>query len=247
MVENRLVGVKSRECYSSRRSGHHQCAQGARDALPRSRNAALQVWHRTKVGNGRVRRPVVFPAEGGFDSFCASTQAWVTGTVKVKLYKGSSTVLGRKSPYSLYDFLVLPALRARAGYVRSRSGEGVHPAPWFTHYRMVREAGPAAKEMAEQSALPGTGKGKRCQRRLARAEAPFESRLSLEGRAWRIPIRVAGQFDSTERCASWRCGLGRFEGAWTNSRRNSGHRSCGQRDVCTGRSGFAGPCQHCRP
>jgi argininosuccinate synthase len=31
------------------------------------------------------------------------SQEFVTGTVRVKLYKGSATVVGRKSPYSLYS------------------------------------------------------------------------------------------------------------------------------------------------
>lgn len=38
------------------------------------------------------------------DSFCSATQRFVTGTVKMKLFKGSCTAVGRKSPYSLYDF-----------------------------------------------------------------------------------------------------------------------------------------------
>ena len=44
------------------------------------------------------------PLKMALDSFCATTQKYVTGTVKMKLYKGSCTVAGRKSPYSLYDF-----------------------------------------------------------------------------------------------------------------------------------------------
>ncbi len=36
------------------------------------------------------------------------TQEYCTGTVKVKLYKGTVVVMGRKSPYSLYDKVRLP-------------------------------------------------------------------------------------------------------------------------------------------
>ena len=36
-------------------------------------------------------------------AFVDKTQEFVTGTVRVKLYKGSATVVGRKSPYSMYD------------------------------------------------------------------------------------------------------------------------------------------------
>ena len=35
--------------------------------------------------------------------FFAQTQRYVTGEVRLKLYKGSCTVLGRRSPHSLYD------------------------------------------------------------------------------------------------------------------------------------------------
>jgi argininosuccinate synthase len=33
-----------------------------------------------------------------------STQRYVTGTIRVKLFKGNCQVVGRKSPYSLYDY-----------------------------------------------------------------------------------------------------------------------------------------------
>ncbi len=36
------------------------------------------------------------------DAFIDSTQHFVTGTIRLKLYKGSYRVVGRKSPYSLY-------------------------------------------------------------------------------------------------------------------------------------------------
>ena len=37
------------------------------------------------------------------DAFIDSTQEYVTGTVRMKLYKGQAIVVGRKSPNSLYD------------------------------------------------------------------------------------------------------------------------------------------------
>ena len=42
------------------------------------------------------------PLREAISAFVAKTQERVTGTVRVKLYKGSCTVVGRKSPYSLY-------------------------------------------------------------------------------------------------------------------------------------------------
>jgi argininosuccinate synthase len=43
------------------------------------------------------------PLRESLDAFVESTQARVTGEVSVKLFKGSATVVGRTSPYSLYN------------------------------------------------------------------------------------------------------------------------------------------------
>ena len=43
------------------------------------------------------------PLKEAIDAFIASTQQCLTGTVRVKLYKGTCTVVGRKSDFSLYD------------------------------------------------------------------------------------------------------------------------------------------------
>jgi len=37
------------------------------------------------------------------DSFIDKTQEFVTGTVRVRLFKGTAQIVGRKSPYSMYD------------------------------------------------------------------------------------------------------------------------------------------------
>jgi argininosuccinate synthase len=42
------------------------------------------------------------PLKEAMDAFIEKTQELVTGTVKVKLFKGSAVVVGRESPYSLY-------------------------------------------------------------------------------------------------------------------------------------------------
>ena len=43
------------------------------------------------------------PLKDDLEAFIAKTQTRVTGTVRLKLYKGSLTVLGRKSPWALYS------------------------------------------------------------------------------------------------------------------------------------------------
>lgn len=105
MVENRLVGVKSRECYEvpaakvlidAHKALETLCLDGATQHY---KLGVEQQWA-TAVYQGMWFSPLKM----ALDSFCAATQQYVTGTVKMKLYKGSCTVTGRKSPYSLYDF-----------------------------------------------------------------------------------------------------------------------------------------------
>ena len=105
MVENRLVGVKSRECYEvpaakvlidAHKALETLCLDGATQHY---KLGVEQQWA-TAVYQGMWFSPLKM----ALDSFCATTQKYVTGTVKMKLYKGSCTVAGRKSPYSLYDF-----------------------------------------------------------------------------------------------------------------------------------------------
>lgn len=105
MVENRLVGVKSRECYEvpaakvlidAHKALETLCLDGATQHY---KLGVEQQWA-TAVYQGMWFSPLKM----ALDAFCATTQKHVTGTVKMKLYKGSCTVAGRKSPYSLYDF-----------------------------------------------------------------------------------------------------------------------------------------------
>ena len=105
MIENRLVGVKSRECYEV----------PAADLLIKAHKALetlcldCETQH-YKLGAEQQWASIVYcgkwfsPLKNSLDAFFADTQKFVTGQVKVKLYKGSTTVVGRKSEYSLYDF-----------------------------------------------------------------------------------------------------------------------------------------------
>ena len=105
MIENRLVGVKSRECYE----------QPAALALIEAHKALedmcleREVLH-YKLGIEQKWAECVYygqwfaPLKAALDAFIASTQDGVTGLVRCKFYKGSCTVVGRKSDYSLYSY-----------------------------------------------------------------------------------------------------------------------------------------------
>ena len=105
MIENRLVGVKSRECYEVPGALALIEAHKALEDLCLEREVLHyklgieQSWA-TAVYNGLWFSPL----KEALDAFLASTQQCLSGTVKVKFYKGSCTVGGRKSAYSLYDY-----------------------------------------------------------------------------------------------------------------------------------------------
>ena len=104
-VENRLVGIKSREVYEAPAA---VVLLKAHQALEDLVLAKEQLRFKSKVAaeyadliyNGLwftgMRRDLA--------AYVESTQRYVTGTIKVKLFKGNCRIVGRKSPYSLYDY-----------------------------------------------------------------------------------------------------------------------------------------------
>jgi len=104
-VEDRLVGIKSREIYEAPAGITLLTAHEALESLTLSKEqrrlkARLAEEYAEVVYNG-----LWFSAHHrDLAAYIQSTQRHVTGTVRVKLHKGTATVVGRKSPKSLYDF-----------------------------------------------------------------------------------------------------------------------------------------------
>lgn len=103
LVENRLVGIKSRGCYETPggtllTAGHQElealCLD--RDLLHFKQHIALRYAELVYYGFWFT------PLREALDAFVKPTQASVTGRVVLKLYKGNVTVAARCSPYSLY-------------------------------------------------------------------------------------------------------------------------------------------------
>jgi argininosuccinate synthase len=103
IVENRLVGMKSRGVYETPagtvlRRAHQLLESICLDKHTMHYKDFLAVKYAELVYNGlwytRLREAL--------DAFVNVTQEQVTGTVRLKLYKGNIIVAGRKSPYSLY-------------------------------------------------------------------------------------------------------------------------------------------------
>lgn len=103
MVENRLVGIKSREIYEA--PALLVLLQAHRDL--ESLTLTTDVTH-YKRGIEQTYSQLVYnglwysPLKGALDAFIQQTQIRVTGTIRIKLYKGSAIVVGRQSPHSLY-------------------------------------------------------------------------------------------------------------------------------------------------
>jgi argininosuccinate synthase len=104
MVDNRLVGITSREIYEAPAAVvlHQAHADLEGFVIPRDLD-------RVKRDLGRTYADLVHdglwysPVREAIDAFVAKTQEQVTGTIRVKLFKGTSHVVGRQSPYALYD------------------------------------------------------------------------------------------------------------------------------------------------
>lgn len=103
MLENRLVGIKSREVYEAPAAvvlhlAHQQLEDMVLDRETAHYKALLSHKYAEIVYYGLWFSPL----REALDAFVGVTQRVVTGTVKVKLFKGSCTVVGRKSSHSLY-------------------------------------------------------------------------------------------------------------------------------------------------
>jgi len=104
-VESRLVGIKSREIYEAPAATVLLKAHQAMEAMTLSHQ---QLRFNEKVSNEYadiIYNGLWFTAlRRDMAAYVDRAQKHVTGTVRVKLFKGNCTVVGRKSPVSLYDY-----------------------------------------------------------------------------------------------------------------------------------------------
>lgn len=104
MVENRLVGMKSRGVYETPGGTILFLAHRELELLTIDRNTL----HYKEIVASRYAELVYdgvwfSPLREALDAFVDVTQRTVTGTVRMKLYKGNCTPAGTTSPYSLYN------------------------------------------------------------------------------------------------------------------------------------------------
>ena len=103
-VENRLVGIKSREIYECPGAITLLAAHKEIEDLTLVRELAhFKPIIENELSNLIYNGLWFNPATESLIAYLKQTQAVVNGTAKVKLYKGSATVVARKSTNSLYD------------------------------------------------------------------------------------------------------------------------------------------------
>ena len=104
MIEDRLVGIKSREIYECPAALAIVQAHKELETMTLTKDvlrfkATVEQRYAELTYDGLWFTPL----KRALDAFVAETQRTVTGTVRLKLYKGTSTVVGRTAPQALYS------------------------------------------------------------------------------------------------------------------------------------------------
>ena len=104
MVENRLVGIKSREIYEAPAASILHAAHKELETLVIARDLERLQHDLARVYADLVYNGLWFTqTREAIDGFVATIQPRVTGVVRLKLFKGDCRVVGRKSPFALYE------------------------------------------------------------------------------------------------------------------------------------------------
>lgn len=104
MIENRVVGIKSREIYEAPAATILHFAHRELERLTLEKSV---FQYKRNIGQDYAN--IIYngtwfsPMREALDAFVDVTQKPVTGMVRLKLYKGNVTLLGRTSPNSLYN------------------------------------------------------------------------------------------------------------------------------------------------
>jgi argininosuccinate synthase len=146
LIENRLVGIKSREVYEAPAAtilhfAHTELERLTLDKSVFHMKSQLAAEYAMLVYNGLWFSPL----RNALDAFVEETQRTVSGGVRLKLFKGNVGVQGRKSIFSLYNERLATYTaqdtfdhRASAGFI------GIYALPVKTYNEVQRSA---AREM----------------------------------------------------------------------------------------------------
>lgn len=151
MIENRLVGIKSREVYEAPagvilHNAHKELERITLEKSVAHYKAIVAQEYANLIYNGLWFSPL----RESLQAFVDKTQERVTGMVKLKLYKGNIIVSGRTSPYSLYDPEL--ATYTAADQFDHTASEGfikIYGLPYKTINRVMQKAEEEKKSFVE--------------------------------------------------------------------------------------------------
>jgi argininosuccinate synthase len=151
LIENRFVGMKSRGVYET--PGGTILMQAHRDMETLTMDRELM-----HLRDGLIPRyaQLIYngfwyaPEREALQAFIDDSQKTVTGTVKLKLYKGNVSTVGRKSPLSLYDENIASMEGVQSDYNPDDAGGFIRLNALRLRRRALAQGGP---EVASQSKL----------------------------------------------------------------------------------------------
>jgi argininosuccinate synthase len=104
MVENRLVGIKSREIYEAPAGVLLHLAHRELEGFVIPKDLQRLKFKLSQEYADLIYNGLWFsPTRSAIDAFVQDIQSRVTGTIRLKLYKGDCRVVGRQSAFALYD------------------------------------------------------------------------------------------------------------------------------------------------
>lgn len=150
MIENRLVGIKSREVYEAPAATILHFAHKELERITLEKSVAHYKVKIAQEYSDLIYNGLWFtPLREALQAFIDKTQEHVTGLVKVRLYKGTVRIAGRTSPYSLYD----PALATYTAedqfdHTASEGFIKIYGLPYKTINRVAQKVEAESKELA---------------------------------------------------------------------------------------------------
>ena len=104
-VENRLVGIKSREIYECPAATLLHAAHTSLEAMTLTKDQARMKGRISQEYADVIYNGLWFTAHrADLNAYIQSTQRFVTGDVRVRLHKGTCVVVGRQAPKALYNY-----------------------------------------------------------------------------------------------------------------------------------------------
>jgi argininosuccinate synthase len=158
LVENRVVGLKSRGVYETPGGTVLMAALRDLEGLTLDAAALRERMRAAEAYADLVYRGTWFtPVREALDALVARLMQPVTGEVRVRLFKGTATPVGRKSPLSLYD-ANLSTFGAGSGYEQADAGGFIRLLGLPLEAELRRGGGASAPAPAPGSHSPAGGR-----------------------------------------------------------------------------------------